>query len=92
MDVLQELLEEIECLQCLVYLQRGEDARAAGPVPAHELLTALRLSPGELGRIVEALRTDGLLTTEADPVHPLPRRVGLTESGRAYIERWKSNA
>lgn len=84
MDVLHDLLEEIYRIQCLAYLGRGAEPTAVG-----DLLHALRISPGELERVVRALSDDGLLEADRSPEHPLPRSVRLTPDGRERVARWR---
>lgn len=91
MDALQDLLDEIHRIQCLVCACRRRPSGPDGELATGEMLEVLRLSPAECGRVVRSLTADGLFEPVPDPVHPLPRAIRLTDSGREYLRKWSSS-
>lgn len=88
MDRVQYLLEEIQTMQCLVYLAHEEGE----PTPVHELMEALHVSPGPCRACLGALTREGFVGTVPSATHPLPRAVRLTARGRAEVRKWQANA
>lgn len=88
MDALQDLLDEIQRIQCLVCACRHDGSPERGLLPTRELLDILRISPSECGRVVTSLTAEGLFETVSDPLHPLPLGLRLTDDGRRYLRRW----
>lgn len=91
MDALQDLLDEIQRIQCLVCACRQGRVRPDAELATCELLHELRLTPAECGRVVRSLTAAGLCETVPDPGHPLPRAIRLTDDGRRYLERWSGS-
>ncbi len=85
MDVLQELFDEIQRIQCLVCAFRHDGSRHPGFLPTRELIEILRISPSECSRVVSSLTSEGLFETVSDALHPLPRGLRLTDDGRRYL-------
>lgn len=86
MDAVQELIVEVERVQCMVYLTRSQ---AGHPVPTGELMEALRLAPSRCGSVVDRLAREGLVRVEGTDEHPL--QVELTGAGRAAVREWKAS-
>lgn len=91
MDALQDLLTEIQRIQCLVCAFRHDDREDRGVLPTRELIEVLRISPSECGRVVSTLAAEGLFETVPDPLHPLPRALRLTDDGRRYLRQWNAS-
>lgn len=88
MESAQYLLEEVQRMQCLVYLAREEDE----PTPVRELMEALHVSPGPCRACLGALTREGFVRLIPTATHPLPRAVRLTARGRAEVQEWEANA
>lgn len=88
MDAVQSLLEEIQRMQCLVYLARQEEEAT----PVRELMEALHVSPGPCHACLGALTREGFVRLIPSATHPLPRAVRLTARGRAEVREWEANA
>lgn len=91
MDALEDLLVEIQRIQCLVCAFRHDGPEDRGMIPTRELIELLRISPSECGRVVSTLTAEGLFEPVPDPLHPLPRGLRLTDDGRRYLRQWNAS-
>jgi DNA-binding MarR family transcriptional regulator len=60
-------------------------AHALEPVTPRSIATALALTPGAITQLVDGLRCEGLVTTQANPQDARSRVLTLTESAAARV-------
>lgn len=90
-DALQDLLHEIQCMQCLVYMGEHPWKTSADPTPIREMMDELRISPEECGRVVNSLAREGFIQPVGRTEHSLPQALLLTQSGQEHLKEWRKD-
>lgn len=88
MDVVEELLSEIQRIQCLACVSRHSRRVGADAIAVPELLEALRLRPGEWEGLADSLSGERFLEFVPSAGAPTVR---LTASGIDFLRQWEDS-